>query len=235
MFSHHSNNHIYLPLSNKPINIYMKTKLALLALACGFTFAANAQSTTDETLKPVAGDKTIEVGLDLDGGFGGQLRLRKFSTSQLAYRYGANISFDNTKVSEDASFTRFNLHIAPGMEKHFAGTRRLSPYIGFAVPIGVGTSHYESDIVKVKGAITPDGGSQKYLSAGLTGLAGVDLYIIKNFYVGFEVGLGAYYTNYGDAEAISKQDASNNKTIKGYHDFDFRNFTQNGIRVGYAF
>ncbi|MHA6246342.1 hypothetical protein ACXYMU_00270 [Pontibacter sp. CAU 1760] len=41
----------------------MKTRLALLALACGITFAGNAQTTTDETLKPVAGDKTFVAGL----------------------------------------------------------------------------------------------------------------------------------------------------------------------------
>lgn len=213
----------------------MKTKLALLALACGFTFAANAQSATDETLKPVAGNKTIEVGLDLNGGLSGELRLRKFSTSHLAYRFGTSISYERAKVTEDAIYARSNLNIAPGIEKHFAGTRRLSPYIGFAVPIGISTGHYKDETMEVKGAISPVGGPNKYFSIGLTGLAGINLYIIKNFYVGFEVGLGANYKKYNDAEVIFKEDASNNHTIKGYHDLNLQNFTQNGIRIGYAF
>lgn len=216
----------------------MKNRLALLALAFGFTFAAHAQSAEEATLKPIAGNKTIEVGLSLNGGINGQqIRLRKFKGNELAYRYGASVYYDYDKITEDASSSTLSLSFAPGMEKHFAGTKRISPYIGFEVPLGIGTSRFEDAAVEVRGATstTPTNCNRNYLSARLNGLAGVDIYVIENLYIGFEVGLGLGYTEYGDVEVNSKYDQLNNQTIKGYHGFNFNNFAHSDIRIGFAF
>ncbi|RDV10688.1 hypothetical protein DXT99_26140 [Pontibacter diazotrophicus] len=220
--------------------MYMKNRLKLLALAFGFTFAAHAQSAEDATLKPIAGNKTIEVGLSLNGGINGQqVRFRKFKGNELAYRYGASVYYDYDKITEEANSSTFSLSFAPGMEKHFAGTKRLSPYIGFTVPLGVGRSHFEDATVEVKGATSTSPGNcnRNYLSARLNGLAGVDVYIIKNLYVGFEIGLGLGYTKYGDVEVNYKQDdlGINTHTIDGYHGFNFNNFAHSDIRIGFAF
>lgn len=217
----------------------MKNRLALLALAFGFTFAAHAQSAEEATLKPTAGNKTIEVGVSLNGGINGhQLRLRKFTGNELAFRYGASIYYDYDKIAENTSSSTLRLSFAPGMEKHFAGTKRLSPYVGFAVPLGFGISHYQDEAVEVKGATSatnPGSCNRNYLSARLNGLAGVDVYIIKNLYIGFEVGLGLGYMKYGDVEVNYKHDQLNNQTIKGYHGFNFNNFVASDIRIGFAF
>ena len=202
----------------------MKNKLILLALACGLSFAANAQYVEEETLKPVAGSKTLEASLFF-GGASTEIKLRKFVSGQTAIRYGTAIAYDHDKYSDDQSMTQVRVSFAPGVEKHFAGTQRLSPYLGFAVPLAYKTSSYKSEQYEVKGATSEHGYDRSYFSAGIDGLAGVDFYVAKNFYVGFEAGVGLSYLKYGEVEVDYKYDFTRDKTTKGSHGFDFRTFT----------
>ncbi|WP_266203400.1 hypothetical protein [Pontibacter kalidii] len=216
----------------------MKNKLALLALACGLSFAAHAQTVEEETLKPVAGNKTLEATLNFSGGPSTQIKFRKFKSEQVALRYTTGISYSYTKPAEDASSSNLTLSFAPGFEKHFGRTRRLSPYLGFAVPIAVSTKSYKDDQVEAKGADSPGvygNYNRSYFSAGVNGLAGVDLYIVKNFYVGFEAGIGLSYLNYADVEVKYKDDFTRNINSEGHYGLDFRTFTNGNLRIGFAF
>ncbi|MCJ8163876.1 hypothetical protein MKJ04_03420 [Pontibacter sp. E15-1] len=215
----------------------MKTKLALLALACGVTFAANAQSTADETLKPVAGNKTLEASLGWGGYSSTTLRLRKFSSDNVAFRYSVDASIDNDRLNDDGKATRFSVGFAPGVEKHFAGTSRLSPYIGFSTPISYSYKHLKGNGIEVINSLStnPNSYDRGYLSFGVNGIAGVDFYIVKNFYVGIEAGVGADYRRIKEVKVKSNDNAAQNYTLEGYDNFNFSTFSTGGLRVGFAF
>lgn len=212
----------------------MFNKLILTAVTCCITLFASAQN-TDDNFKPLAGDKTLEVGLNLNGGTFGQLKLRKFTTDALAFRYSTSVAYNYNKHSEDASSYTLGISFAPGIEKHFTGNKRLSPYLGVAIPLSINRSHYESDVLEIKGAASEYGSNGSYFSVGLNSLAGVDLYVVKNFYVGFEAGVGLSYLNYGEVEVNYKNDFPKNRTIEGYHGIGFNTFTTGGLRIGFVF
>lgn len=217
----------------------MKNKLILTVLTCCATFLSHAQDASN-AYKPTAGNTTFEVGVNLYGGTflqGGQVRLRRFTSEQMAYRYGASANYDYNKESVNASSSNLTLSFAPGVEKHFAGTEKLSPYLGFAVPLTWSRRHYENDVVEVK-----NGGSagqyieeKSYFSVGLNGLAGVDYYFTQKFYIGFEAGIGLSYFKYADAEIDYKQDDFNDRKEEGYHRIGLSPFTTGGLRLGFVF
>ncbi|WP_299760379.1 hypothetical protein [uncultured Pontibacter sp.] len=213
----------------------MKNKLTLLALACGLSFAANAQVAEQETLKPVTGNKTLEATLNFFGGASTQIKLRKFTSEQKAVRYTAGISYDYDKLADDASSSSLTISFAPGFEKHFAGTNRLSPYLGFAVPISLTGSKFESEYSEIKGATSEHGYDRSKFSIGVDGLAGVDFYVAKNFYIGFEAGVGLAYRKYSDVEVKYKSDFTRNSNMDGYNGINFSTFTTGGLRIGFAF
>ena len=89
----------------------------------------NAQSgNEDSVFKPIAGEKTFELFINPFSPTPikfNDVRLRKFVTDNKAYRLGGTFGF----ISESPNFN-LNLSLASGIEKHFKGTKRLSPYIG---------------------------------------------------------------------------------------------------------
>jgi hypothetical protein len=221
----------------------MKTKL--LALSCCLMTAFTVQAQTAEvsqpenkTYKPAAGDITTEVTVVLDYGAllnSGQLRGRKFMTDTKAFRLSVSLNGDYEKLEEEAYRSTFGLSIAPGIEKHFAGTNRLSPYIGADLPIGFMTSKYENEEVTIKNAHNRYGAERAYFNVGLRGLAGVDFYVAPRFYLGFEVGTGIMYRNYADVTTTYKYASFNDQEEKGYHSVRLYPFATGGIRLGFAF
>lgn len=115
------------------------------------TFSCYAQALPDSTgaqvLKPQAGNVSTELNINpfngsisLNNSFN-QLKFRFFTAPNFALRLGVNANQSsstnensnpygtNSYVYEETrSTTTFGLNM--GIEKHFAGTRRLSPYIG---------------------------------------------------------------------------------------------------------
>lgn len=215
----------------------MKSKLTLLALACGLSFASQAQTSEDETLKPNAGNKTLEATIHPYSSNSGEIRFRKFSSQNFAYRYAVRGSYDYDKHADDASSSRYiSISLIPGIEKHFTGTRRLSPYIGATLPIGVTSGHYEDEGIEVKGSTSPDGYyNRSSVNIGLNGLAGADFYVAKNFYIGIEAGIGATYYRSGKVERTAKESTSPLTDIEGKHSISLDTYTSSGIRVGFVF
>ena len=125
----------------------MKRVFLLTALAVGSIGISNAQ------YKPAAGERTLEVNFAPLGGTPvsiGGIKYRSFSSETTAFRVGVFLGFSNTtKVTQDEnSQTQMlelkekngstTISLQPGIEKHFAGTERLSPYIGGVLNIGYG-------------------------------------------------------------------------------------------------
>ncbi|MFT2007097.1 hypothetical protein ACMA1I_00340 [Pontibacter sp. 13R65] len=216
----------------------MKIKLFLFALLLTITFGAQAQD-GGSNLKATAGSTTAEVGINLNNGTflqRGQIRLRSFATDEMAYRLGVGLSHDATKLNDDAKTSNTSVTIAPGVEKHFAGTNRLSPYVGAELPISFSGARYEDNNILVRGANSSSGNDKRgAFGLGLNVVAGMDFYIAQNFFTGFEFGAGFGYRKDRDVKVEYKSGGPSDETIDGYHNTSFNIFSTGGIRIGYAF
>ena len=128
------------------------------------------------------------------------IKVRKFKSPASAFRIGFNLNFSNRSIITQQDpvlkdkITTFGAFIRPGIEKHFKGTDRLSPYIGMEFIVGFQTSTIVSEITdgenKFKNPSTSDG-----FSLGIGGLAGFDYYIARNLFLGLELNYSLTYFN----------------------------------------
>ena len=172
---------------------------ALVALT-GLTYAQ----------KPTAGDVTGEVELRFQTGgdyvhvLSPNLNARYFLQDDLALRLslGVNTSSTSNDFTENADGTggsgtyetsSSNFGIGVGIEKHFAGTERLSPYIGAGINFSTGSSsqtgtNSDGTMYMASYSKKVDGPSSSSFGIGVN--AGADYYFVNNIYLGIEVGLG---------------------------------------------
>lgn len=111
----------------------------------------------------------------------GTIKGRYFINDGLALRGGLGLAFSS--IERGVQTNKMSaLAVDAGVEKHFKGTKRLSPYIGAELNFAhVGTS------VKLGDTSRKTADAQMY---GFTGLIGADYYIALKVYVGVEGGLG---------------------------------------------
>ena len=152
-----------------------------------------------EVIKPRKADVAVECALslkgsdplfslqsnDLSNGTLGTIKGRYFLNDGLALRGGLGLAF--ASVEQDVQTNKMSaLAVDAGIEKHFKGTKRLSPYIGAELNFAhVGKS------VKLGDTSRKTADAQMY---GFTGLIGADYYIAPKVYVGVEGGLGFRYS-----------------------------------------
>ncbi len=185
-------------------------KVILSAFAVLFAFSvANAQD-----FKPQKGKVTADFGLFENGIFndsksplslnGGVLKGRYFFKDDMAIRAAFGIQNESDtdtsvkNVTSKKSSSAFSL--AAGIEKHFSGTDRLSPYVGADLGIVSQSS---------KTSVTNDTDSSLNVETktapifGITGnlLFGADYYIAKSLYLGAEAGLALSYASEGKASS----------------------------------
>lgn len=223
----------------------MRTKLLALSCCIAAAFTAQAQdsspvASSEKTFKPTTGDITTEVAVNLNNGVSlnrGGIRIRKFVAADKAYRLGAEADYAYNKTGADEYQTSFSISIAPGIEKHFTGTNRLSPYIGAELPIGYRGSKTETGHHVTEGGwgMGPYFGNRANFNIGLNGLAGVDYYFAPRFYAGFEIGAGIRYKKDKDVVTTYKNDFTPSDEQKGYHSISFAPFSSGGIRLGFVF
>ncbi|TXI76934.1 MAG: hypothetical protein E6Q44_14705 [Flavobacteriales bacterium] len=211
----------------------MKRVFLLTALAVGSIGISNAQ------YKPAAGERTLEVNFAPLGGTPvsiGGIKYRSFSSETTAFRVGVFLGFSNTtKVTQDEnSQTQMlelkekngstTISLQPGIEKHFAGTERLSPYIGGVLNIGYGmtSKKEESQQGTSVGTTTTKGGS---LDLGLNAVAGFDYYVAEKLYLGTEIGFGVGMTS----DLTNKVSYDN---IPGAQDSESKKDNQSKFNIG---
>jgi opacity protein-like surface antigen len=214
---------------------YMKKVVLFIALVATTVAGAQAQ-------KFQGGEKNLEVQFSpLSGnpiGING-LRFRMFNSESSAIRVGFSVGGSNDtevrkqpyEIFDGGTFIKdmpelystsksFNFSIRPGYEKHFAGTDRLSPYVGAELFFTMGSSSYSEEYSSAVTAadneaefaakwstwsITRSEGTTTF---GLNAIAGADFYFVDNFYLGVELGLGFQNTKYKDSEIeLSSNDA----------------------------
>lgn len=236
----------------------------MIAVAIGgFCGMAQAQTVpnenfVDQHLKAEKNDFTAEFGLSgglnnadfvLNEGNAGLLRGRYFFKDDLAVRLGFSLGFDHSKqniynlletekgtsVTNTSSFL-----INAGIEKHFKGTNRLSPYVGADLLFGISGNHVEN--TNTDGNVYVNNMSMETkgpgaVSFGLRALVGADYYFTKHVYLGAEAGLGFLYGTEGKTTTTV---TLGNATTTITHKSAGSSFTLNpsvitGIRVGFVF
>ncbi len=220
----------------------MKT-FAYIILSLLF-FYTNSFAQTDSIIKfkPIKGNKTIEVNLSPFSSSPislNYLRGRIFISEKTALRTGASLGFD----AKGKSNKSLGISILPGIEKHFKGTNRLSPYIGAEIFVGLKSASSKTSIdtgavkisTKVKGAWA-DGSNQGFLNIGSNALMGCDLYIVKHFYIGFEFGFGISFLKYSDiVSTLTVNGKGTVTTIDGGTTFNIGTNYNSSFRLGFVF
>ncbi len=172
-------------------------------------------------------------------------------TNNSDLNYGTNPSMDNETGKSYA------IGINLGLEKHFKGTKRLSPYIGGEIAFGFRWSNYvinnEDLTTTISGAwqqtqnlqnvngyyytITTNS-ERGYFSIGLNLVTGFDFYVAKHLFIGYEFEFGFTEINYSNINytysGINSSNYSTQPTLST-QTFSFGPNLINGIRVGYVF
>lgn len=224
-------------------------------------FAAFAQ-------KPAAGDKTVEFNLNFATGTGvtyglgstalvgvPELRIRYFMAPDMAVRVklGLGSASGETKSTAMVAGTEitntnktssgFALALTPGIEKHFGGTDKLSPYVGAELPIGFQTGSSDEndkrDITGTYGATNSSktvGGSK--FNLGINMLLGADYYFTDAIYLGVEGGMGLFMmgsTGDGTIDNTTNGVASPQTKTLGGSTFSLFGASSGAVRLGYKF
>ena len=235
----------------------MKTTLIAIALST-LAFAATAQDmgvatgqNTDLEFKPGAGAKNLEFQFAPLGGSPlgiSGIRFRHFSSPLSAVRANVFLGVSSTsKVTQDEDSdieakelndykTTFDIGIRPGIERHFAGTRRLSPYIGAELDLFYRYTRETSEVQvgsDVKESFkTGDGG---FFRVGANAVAGFDFYVAQHLYLGAELGFGIAYKR---ASTIVTENSAGDKIETRTDAENAINLAPNvvtAIRLGYIF
>lgn len=223
---------------------------------------------TELNINPIKGDLSLNNAIN-------QIKFRKFTSPDFAFRLAFNadrigsVVEDNNPYGEnpmnykdDKSSTTLGLNF--GFEKHFKGTRRLSPYMGLEIAFADKSSKQKitsgPSTLDIKGGWSTtvysnvyvpnynNGGYQyisqptqqitevAYFSYGLNAVSGFDYYISKHFFFGYEVNFGFSQVNYKDLEFNQSGTTSvnNNNGDQKNRAFNFGANLSNGIRLGYV-
>lgn len=235
-------------------------KIILGLVAFATISVANAQS----EFKPNKGDVTTEFGLwgglgnsnlslndrDEKGiNRGGLLRFRYFAKENLAFRVGINVThegetenvYGGTNQENKGTFkisnTAFLLNL--GVEKHFSGTEKLSPYVGGDLLFQAGSSKEEWNNATQSGSRYDENnkGSLKgpgTIGFGARGVVGADYYFAKRVFLGAEAGLGFLYSKLGKTTIKDNDDPTVTLKSAG-NEFELSPSVITGIRIGFVF
>lgn len=223
-------------------------KKVLLTAAAVMTFGLmNAQEeTTTSAYKPTEG--TIATEVSLNGGLNNAnfnlnnsaVKFRYFFKEDLALRAGLGINsnkettIDNsvpTNVVTDVTTNSNNL-VKLGLEKHFAGTERLSTYAGADLLIGFSNSKFErtaNNYSYTESNFNGNGGT----AFGLGLFTGADYYIAKKVFLGVEAGLN-FLSGKGKDNTISET-GNPDINVAGGKNSGFSTSVVGGVRIGFQF
>ena len=246
-------------------------KFYSISIACFLSLTFSSIKAQD-TLKPLLKGWSTELNFNpFDGSLtlnnaNGQIKIRKFLPNDIALRLAFTLSYKNDEDKMEYPYgtnpvnytdqrQSFMVAVNFGTEKHFSGTRRISPYIGWEAGLGYKKSKEElennTNSKTIKGAwqtyeVSYSGQNYYYTtnyiergfwSAGANVLTGFDFYMAKDFYFGYEIGFGFEYLKYSTIEVTKDTEFPDQGT---YPDQDGSSWKigprlVNGIRIGYTF
>ncbi|HTD41550.1 MAG TPA: hypothetical protein VK671_13065 [Mucilaginibacter sp.] len=216
----------------------------------------NAKSfTTELNVNPLKGQVNLNNSLN-------QIKFRYFTSPTVALRLGFNISridsvnnvnnpygtnsfFDN----DEKKSTTIGVNL--GIEKHFLGTKRLSPYIGADLSItnkssGETLSNNQSTTTVTNAwyysyysnnTLITQTQQNGYTRYGLNLFTGFDFYIARHFFFGYEFNYSISKTNWKEVSIITTPSTGTNTTNPSTKNSNltFGPSLINGIRLGYSF
>jgi len=167
------------------------------------------------------------------------IKFRYFTSPTTNFRFNFYAYSDNlsTKVKTSSTSTKdktssyFAMSLKPGLEKHFAGNQRLSPYIGAELLLGLSLASAKDGDDELTGM---DGsGNRSGFSFGLGFVSGVDFYVYKGLYLGAEFGYG--YSLNMQSEVEAKSGSSTTTLHQSATKSGVSTSVNTGIRIGYNF
>ena len=235
------------------------------------TLGAFAQTTkvdTEKSLKPTTKSLTTELNVNP---FNGQISLnnslnqikfRYFTSPTVALRLGFNVSrIDSVNNvnnpygtnsyfnNDEKKSTTIGANL--GIEKHFTGTKRLSPYIGADFSI---TERSSSENISNNQSTTTvtnawyytyyNGNTTVttiqqpgYTRYGLNLFTGFDFYIARHFFFGYEFDYNISKTSWKEISLVTTPSTGTNNTSASFKNTNttFGPSLINGIRLGYSF
>jgi hypothetical protein len=222
----------------------MKKLCQIILLSFCYQISFSQDATTDVTYKPAAGNATVEVNFNPFSSAPisiNYLRFRKFVSDRNAFRMGVSLGFKNQKDIENVTKSSFDINLRPGYEWHFAGTDRLSPYVGLEADFALKSSSFSDDrdaltrgsIKSISGAWDQNGSERGFLRLGANFIIGADYYIVKRLYLGLEVGYG--FQSIGSSDIETTPFSGNVVKSKGGSIFQLGSNFNSSLRLGFAF
>jgi hypothetical protein len=231
-------------------------KVLLSAIALLSLTFVNAQEETISVYKPVKGTIATEVGLT--GGLNnanfnlntGTLKFRYFLKDDMALRLGLGINSNKTENIDNSNVNNVetlinkssNTLINLGVEKHFAGSERLSTYAGGDLLLGFSGASAEytenNYSYNVEGAnlfnnLTINNSQRASTDFGFRLFTGADYYIAKKVFIGVEAGINFLTSKEKDIEIT--ETSVPNVTVAGGKSAGLSTSIVGGVRIGYQF
>ncbi len=227
------------------MNIKNFFTLIALSLCANFTFAQKA----------IQNDLTFEATLNLQVGGApinfqiSEIKMRYFLKNNFALRTRFSFDFSNNTnyvynalnpnilpFSLKSKQSNFNLGL--GIEKHFNGTEKLSPYFGGEIGFGIdanslnGVNTYDGQSYSERSTFTAQTINSNSFYAGL--IFGADYYIVPSVYIGAEIGYGFAIQNYGTRQIWNSNSSQVIENSLG-SGMGFGLQANPGVRVGIKF
>lgn len=217
------------------------------------------EAAPQEDLKPEAGNVSAEVNFTPFGGTPigiSYIRGRYFLDDLIALRAGVTFAFQAINLPANTDLVTYSgggsvvsWGILPGIEFHFEGTRRLSPFVGVQLDLLARHAGYtqtttptggSASTFTVNGAANSGTGADmsraNYFNPGVSGLLGCDFYFAKHIYIGTEFGIGMSIQTRGDiVVSNTASGTTTSTTTKGAATFGIAPVYNSAIRVGFVF
>lgn len=258
-------------------------KILLTVVACIAASSIYAQRTTSDTsetsfLKPVKTNLAAELSINpFNGSLNlnnalNQIKVRKFISDNYALRIGFNANkisnnqetgnpygTNPTINKSERNSTTLGLNL--GFERHFKGTKKLSPYIGADLVLADKSSKQETTNGQVVSTLegawatssyttiydsngnphivqTQQPSELAYFQYGVKLVSGFDFYISRHFFLGAEINIGFTQTNYKDIKytqtGTTGNPSQNTNIDQKNQSFNIGTNVYNGIRLGYV-
>lgn len=210
--------------------------------------------TLELNINPFSGELSLNNMLN-------QIKFRYFTTHDFAVRVGFNVNMTKKDITTTNPYgtnpytleenkKASLLGLNAGIEKHFPGTRRLSPYIGIELAVAYkSSSHVINDgttettidnawrtVNLVNNNFVYGYEEKAYFQYGANLIGGFDFYLARHFFLGYEVTFQFYNKEYNGVEittvgtSIPQDNPDTNET-----EFSVGPNLLNGIRIGYVF
>lgn len=222
----------------------MKKILIIAAAALFAGSVANAQDVAKQT----GGEQNFEVLFKPLGGSPigiNGIKYRQFTSATSAIRASVFLGYGSTTdimTMGDKDYktvnSNFDISIQPGIEQHFMGTDRLSPYVGAEAVIGFNSTTKKEDQNKPGGdKIVALKDTKGNFNVGVNAFAGMDFYFADNIYLGAEFGFGILFSK-GLTQKSEYFDANGDVAVneaKGGSSFNIGPNAVGAIRLGFLF